>query len=256
MPTPTKLFQLSVSRKIRRRWPGVYALMLCLLGTLFIAGCPESSSNVNGALSAASAADSAMDAAENVAGEGMVLAVMAATATPTFTPAPPTPTETLAPPTFTPTVTPVPPTPWPRFIPAPTATATSVPVVEPVEASAPASESAPSAGAADVAAAAATGGEFAHNEWGVLSYMCDCLHGNRTASGEPYNKDAFVAAHKSLPFGTQVRVTNLTNGLTAHVTIVDRLPHNNPHMIDVSSAVARQLDLIRAGNADAVIEWN
>lgn len=138
----------------------------------------------------------------------------------------------------------------PRFIPAPTATA--VPVAEPAAPAAPAAES---VAAAESASAAADGG-YANSEHGVLSYMCDCLHGNRTASGEVYNKDAFVAAHKSLPFGTQVRVTNLTNGLTADVVIVDRLPHNNPHMIDVSSIAARQLKLMGAGNADAVIEWN
>jgi len=103
---------------------------------------------------------------------------------------------------------------------------------------------------------ASADGAFQHSETGVVSFISDSLHGNPTASGGIYDKDAFVAAHKSLPFDTQVRVTNLFNGKTVDVVIVDRLPVNNPHMIDVSSAAADVLDLAESGNADARIEWN
>lgn len=215
--------------------------VLYLLIALLLAGCPESpGGEVNSGAADASGGD----------GQDVSLAVVASTATSTFTSAPPP--ETVAPPAATPVATdtetpPLPETTLPRFIPAPTATptapSTSPPIATPVVETA-------------AEAAAAASGDFANSESGVLSYMCDCLHGNATASGERYDKDAFVAAHKSLPFGTQVRVTNLTNGLTADVVIVDRLPHNNPHMIDVSSVAARQLKLTSAGNADAIIEWN
>lgn len=99
-------------------------------------------------------------------------------------------------------------------------------------------------------------GEYAFSEQGVVSFISDSLHGNPTASGEPYNKDAMVAAHKTLPFGTEVRVTNLNNNRVVQVVVVDRLPHNNPHLIDVSSAAGQQLDLAQSGNADALVEWN
>jgi rare lipoprotein A len=117
-------------------------------------------------------------------------------------------------------------------------------------------ESAEESADAENSAAPASDGAYAFSEQGVVSYISDSLHGNLTASGEPYDKDAMVAAHKSLPFGTEVRVTNLFNGRSVQVVIMDRLPVNNPHLIDVSSAAGRQLELKQVGNADALVEWN
>ncbi len=91
---------------------------------------------------------------------------------------------------------------------------------------------------------------------GVASFLSDSLQGAATASGALYNKDEYVAAHKDLPFGTQVLVTNLYNGNSVVVTVIDRMPSNNPHLIDVSSVAAVELDMLDSGNIDARIEWN
>lgn len=65
--------------------------------------------------------------------------------------------------------------------------------------------------------------------------------GGRTASGEAYSPAKLTAAHRSLPFGTMVRVTNLRNGRTVVVRINDRGPFNKGRVIDVTPAAARQL---------------
>ena len=95
---------------------------------------------------------------------------------------------------------------------------------------------------------------FAQTEEGVASYYADSLHGNLTASEEPYDKDAFTAAHRTLAFGTRVRVSNLDNGKSAIVTINDRGPYSHNRLIDVSGAAARQLGLIESGTAKVTIE--
>ena len=102
----------------------------------------------------------------------------------------------------------------------------------------------------------ASSGDYANNEQGVASYLSDVLQGEATASGEIYDKDDYVAAHKDLPFGTEVRVTNLATGKSVLVTIIDRMPSNNPHLIDVSSVAAVELEMIDAGNIDASVEWD
>lgn len=72
------------------------------------------------------------------------------------------------------------------------------------------------------------------------------FHGRLTASGRRFDANALTAAHRSLPFGTQVRVTNLHNGRSVVVRIDDRLRHRGA-AIDVSAAAARQLGLTRSG---------
>lgn len=86
-------------------------------------------------------------------------------------------------------------------------------------------------------------------------YMSDSLDGNATASGEVYHKDDMVAAHKDLPFGTKVTVTNLANGKSVVVTVIERMPANNPTLIDVSSGAAQALEMMEAGSVDGRIEW-
>jgi rare lipoprotein A len=66
-------------------------------------------------------------------------------------------------------------------------------------------------------------------------------HGNKTASGEAFAPGKLTAAHRSLPFGTMVRVTNLRNGRTVVVRINDRGPFNKGRIIDLTPAAARQL---------------
>lgn len=95
---------------------------------------------------------------------------------------------------------------------------------------------------------------FAESEVGVASYYADSLQGNLTASEEPYDKDAMTAAHRTLPFGTRVKVSNLDNAKSAVVTINDRGPHTPNRIIDVSGAAALELGLIDSGTAKVRIE--
>jgi rare lipoprotein A len=73
--------------------------------------------------------------------------------------------------------------------------------------------------------------------------------GGRTASGEVTGPNGLTAAHRTLPFGTRVLVTNVRNGRTVVVRITDRGPFNRGRVIDLSRAAARELDMISAGTA-------
>ena len=73
--------------------------------------------------------------------------------------------------------------------------------------------------------------------------------GTRTASGEKMNSGILAAAHRSLPFGTQVRVENLKNGKSVVVSINDRGPFVRGRVIDVTRAAAEQLGMIHSGVA-------
>ena len=75
-----------------------------------------------------------------------------------------------------------------------------------------------------------------------------------TASGERFNPHALTAAHRSLPLGTRVRVTNTRNGRSVIVRINDRGPYSGSRIIDLSEAAARQLDMIDAGVAPVTLE--
>lgn len=86
-----------------------------------------------------------------------------------------------------------------------------------------------------------------HRETGLASFYADSLHGRKTASGEPYDRNALTAAHKALPFGTRVRVTNLKNNRSVTVRINDRGPFVRGRIIDLSHAAAKQLGMLRAG---------
>ncbi|MBE7376094.1 septal ring lytic transglycosylase RlpA family protein [Pseudomonas lopnurensis] len=89
---------------------------------------------------------------------------------------------------------------------------------------------------------------------GKASYYATLHHGKRTANGEIHDQNALVAAHRSLPFGTRVRVTNLHNGKQVVVRINDRGPFRRGRIIDVSRAAAVQLDMLGAGVARVRIE--
>ncbi len=73
--------------------------------------------------------------------------------------------------------------------------------------------------------------------------------GSQTASGERMNADALAGAHRSLPFGTQVRVENLANGRSVIVRINDRGPFIAGRVIDVTRGAAQQLGMIQSGTA-------
>ena len=82
---------------------------------------------------------------------------------------------------------------------------------------------------------------------GLASWYGPGFYGRRTASGAVYTGAALTAAHRSLPFGTLVQVTNLANGRTVVVVIDDRGPFVRGRVIDLSAAAARRLGMIRAG---------
>ncbi len=89
---------------------------------------------------------------------------------------------------------------------------------------------------------------------GIAGFYSNKLHGRRTASGEPYDKNRLTAAHLSYPFGTMVRVTRLDNGKSVTVRINDRGPHRKGWVIDLSASAARKIDLLRTGKAKVRIE--
>ena len=83
---------------------------------------------------------------------------------------------------------------------------------------------------------------------GVASYYGSRFHGRRTASGERFDMNAMTAAHKTLPFGTKVRVTNPGTGKSVVVRINDRGPYAHGREIDVSRRAATELGLIQRGH--------
>ena len=88
------------------------------------------------------------------------------------------------------------------------------------------------------------------SESGVASYYAHKYHGRTTASGERFNMNDMTAAHKTLPFGTRVRVTNVSNGKSVTVRINDRGPFVKGRVIDLSLAAAKKLDMVNAGLAE------
>lgn len=84
---------------------------------------------------------------------------------------------------------------------------------------------------------------------GSASYYAAKFHGRRTASGERFDNAAMTAAHRTLPFGTKVRLTNPSTGKSVVVRINDRGPFTRGRAIDVSHAAAKQLGLIARGHA-------
>jgi rare lipoprotein A len=91
-------------------------------------------------------------------------------------------------------------------------------------------------------------------ETGKASYYGDRHHGRKTASGERFDQHALTAAHRSLPFGTRVRVTNLSNERSVVVRINDRGPFVRGRIIDVSRAAAERLGMLRAGVVPVRVE--
>jgi rare lipoprotein A len=86
-------------------------------------------------------------------------------------------------------------------------------------------------------------------ETGKASYYSNKFQGRKMANGDPYRKGKLTAAHKTLPFGTKVKVTNQQNGKTVKVKITDRGPHTRNRIVDLSLAAANRLDMVDAGTA-------
>lgn len=88
---------------------------------------------------------------------------------------------------------------------------------------------------------------------GVTSYYHNSLHGNRTANGERYNRHSLTAAHRTLPFGTKVKVTDITTNKSVVVKINDRGPFVKGRVLDLSSAAADSLGIKKQGLAKVQI---
>ncbi|MBO4319255.1 MAG: septal ring lytic transglycosylase RlpA family protein [Treponema sp.] len=91
--------------------------------------------------------------------------------------------------------------------------------------------------------------DYVYKSSAVASYYADKFHGRKTSNGEIFNMYALTAAHKTLPFNTKVKVTNLSNGKSVIVRINDRGPFVKGREIDLSKAAASKLDMIKSGTA-------
>jgi rare lipoprotein A len=90
---------------------------------------------------------------------------------------------------------------------------------------------------------------------GKASYYSDNLSGRKTANGEKYSPAAYTAAHKKLPFGTTVKVTNLSNGKTVTVRVNDRGPFVAGRIIDLSKAAAKEIGMLQSGVVKVKIQY-
>jgi len=89
---------------------------------------------------------------------------------------------------------------------------------------------------------------------GLASYYGEEFNGNQTSSGETYDPARMTAAHRTLPFGTRVRVTNLENNRSVLVTITDRGPKKPDRIIDVSFNAATELMMLPPGVVKVRVE--
>lgn len=97
-------------------------------------------------------------------------------------------------------------------------------------------------------------GHLQSNEKGKASYYADKYQGRQTANGERFKQNARTAAHKTLTFGTWVKVTNLKNGRSVVVRINDRGPFVKGRIIDLSKSAFSSISNVRLGVVDVVVE--
>lgn len=90
-------------------------------------------------------------------------------------------------------------------------------------------------------------GQRGYTEEGKASYYSNKLHGRKMANGDKYSRHKLTAAHRTLPFGTKVKVTNLETNKSVKVKITDRGPFVKGRVVDLSEAAAKRLDYISAG---------
>lgn len=91
-------------------------------------------------------------------------------------------------------------------------------------------------------------------EYGKANYYADSLQGRKTSSGEKYDKNELTCAHKTLPFGTKVKVTRLDNKKSVVVRVIDRGPFKEGYIIELSRKAAEEVDLVRDGSASVRVE--
>ena len=95
---------------------------------------------------------------------------------------------------------------------------------------------------------------FKHLGVGIASWYGPGFYGRRTANGELFRKGTLTAAHRTLPFGTIVRVINLENGRSVNVRINDRGPFKYHRVIDLAHGAASELNMLRAGEINVRLE--
>jgi rare lipoprotein A len=113
---------------------------------------------------------------------------------------------------------------------------------------APPAASPPSSPAPAAAAAAAA------EETGLVAVYSDRLNHHKTASGKMYDRSELTAAHRTLPFGTRVKVTNTRNGKSVVLTITDRGPREAGRILDISPAAAHELGMLGPGLGQVRLE--
>ncbi|GGF03274.1 rare lipoprotein A [Chishuiella changwenlii] len=89
---------------------------------------------------------------------------------------------------------------------------------------------------------------------GIVSWYADKFHGKKTSSGELYDKEGLTAAHKTLPFGTKVKVTNTRNGKSVIVKVNDRGPHTKSRLMDLSRAAFSSIGSTSSGTLNVEME--
>ncbi|QZH74397.1 MAG: septal ring lytic transglycosylase RlpA family protein [Erythrobacter sp.] len=115
-------------------------------------------------------------------------------------------------------------------------------------------EPALSAGAVDITTIEPAQSEGTSLGSGIASYYANHFNGRRTASGETFSNAEMTAAHRTLPFGSLVRVTNPRTGASVVVRINDRGPFTRGRTIDLSRAAAETVGLVRAGHGSVELE--
>jgi rare lipoprotein A len=113
---------------------------------------------------------------------------------------------------------------------------------------------APQAPAPQAKEEAAPAGKPETTQVGTASWYGPGFHGHETASGETFDQNALTAAHRTLPLGTEAKVTNLATGQSVQVTINDRGPYVQGRQLDLSKAAATQIGLTTQGLAKVKIE--
>lgn len=94
----------------------------------------------------------------------------------------------------------------------------------------------------------------AQQQHGKASFYSNRAHGHRTSDGSRYHKDSLTCAHRTLPFGTLLKVTNKSNGKEVVVRVTDRGPHAAGRVVDLSMAAARELGMVNQGIASVKVE--
>ncbi len=96
--------------------------------------------------------------------------------------------------------------------------------------------------------------ELLHEEEGYASWYGPGFYGRKTASGQRFTKHKLTCAHRKLPFGTRLHVTNLQNGKSIEVIVNDRGPFIKGRVVDLSYAAAKEIGLIKAGAAPVKVK--